>query len=163
MIQYSEQKYIPELKTLWKKCFPQDDDEYIAFYFAEIYKNDESLIYLEDEKPIAFLQMIPYRKGGYLSGVMTNSEYRNRGISSQIIRKSFSEMEEKGYEYTFLIPQEEWLTKFYEKFGYVPAYPKYQDVLRNFFNWKATLFVEEDELESAFHKSMIKFLNASFT
>jgi predicted acetyltransferase len=159
MIQYSEDRYKPELKALWKQCFPQDDDEYITFYFDEIYKNDESLIYLENEKPIAFLQMVPYRNGGYLSGVMTHPEKRNRGISSQIIRKSFDEMGKKGYDYTFLIPQEEGLVRFYEKFGYVPAYPKHQSILRNFFNWKAVLFVEEDELETAFHKSMIKFLN----
>ncbi|GHT01654.1 hypothetical protein FACS189421_14300 [Bacteroidia bacterium] len=159
MIQFGEDKYKAALKTLWKCCFPEDDDEYIAFYFDEIYKNDESLIYLEDEKPVAFLQMIPWRKGGYLSGVMTHPEYQNSGISSRLILKSFDEMREKGYDYTFLIPQENRLTKFYEKFGYVSAYPEYQTVLRNFFNWKAILFVDEDELESAFHKSMIKFLH----
>lgn len=126
MIQSGEDKYKAALKVLWKHCFPGDTDKFIDYYFDEIYKNTESLIELEDGQPVAFLQMIPYSiqmgetiyTGGYLSGVMTHPEYRNKGYMAKLLNASFDEMGKKGYDYTFLIPQEEWLIKVYEKFGF---------------------------------------------
>jgi predicted acetyltransferase len=126
MIQLGEDKYKAMLKAMWKRCFPADTDVFVAYYFDEIYQNDESLIYLEDGQPAAFLQMIPYSiemggtiyAGGYLSGIMTHPEYRNKGYMAKLLQASFDEMVKKGYDYTFLIPQEEWLKKVYGKFGF---------------------------------------------
>lgn len=130
MIQYGEESYKKDLIALWRLCFPNDTDNFIAFYFKEIYKNEETLILLEGNSVVSSLQMIPYsvktgntiRLGGYISGVMTHPDYQKKGYMSQLLQASFEQMKEKGYTYTFLIPQEEWLFGFYEKNGYQKAF-----------------------------------------
>ncbi len=52
MIVSGETQYIPALKEMWKLCFPTDTNEFIEFYFDEIYKNDENLIFLDQNKPV---------------------------------------------------------------------------------------------------------------
>ncbi|MDR2844338.1 MAG: GNAT family N-acetyltransferase, partial [Candidatus Symbiothrix sp.] len=138
MIQYGEDRFKSGLQAMWKQCFPQDSDAFIAFYFDKIYTNDESLIYLEDGCPVAFLQMIPYPvkigneicSGGYLSGVMTAPDYRKRGYMEKLLNTAFDEMVNKGYAYSFLIPQEEWLFDFYGKYGYLSAFQERQSIFQ---------------------------------
>ncbi|GHT72986.1 hypothetical protein AGMMS50262_03260 [Bacteroidia bacterium] len=132
MIIRGEERYKAGLKAMWKLCFPADTERFISFYFDEIYKNNETLLYLIDDKPVASLQMIPYpvktgnriQLGGYLSGVMTHPDFRKRGYMSELLTVSFDEMEKKGYAYTFLIPQNEELFDLYAKYGYIEAFPE---------------------------------------
>lgn len=131
MIGFGENKYIPQLKILWKLCFPKDSKPFIDFYFDKIYKNDETLIYLVEEKVLASFQIIPYpiknqeqiKLAGYISGAMTHPDHRGTGIMSKMLEYSFTVMQEKGYDYSFLIPQEEWLFDYYMRFGYEKAFP----------------------------------------
>jgi predicted acetyltransferase len=126
MIRFGENKDKDSLKEMWKLCFPLDTDQFIDFYFDKVYKNEETLVFIENDKPIASLQMIPYQLkigttvslAGYISGAMTHPAFRKKGYMSQLLPIAFDAMKEKGYDYTFLIPQEEWLFGFYEKFGY---------------------------------------------
>jgi len=120
------------LMHLWKLCFP-DTWRFVHFYFNRVYKKDETLVYVENNQPVASLQMIPYRIktgdsfwwGGYISGAMTHPNYRKRGYMEQLLTASFKTMREKGYDYTFLIPQEEYLVDYYAKFGYEKAFPQH--------------------------------------
>ncbi|MDR0864160.1 MAG: GNAT family N-acetyltransferase [Candidatus Symbiothrix sp.] len=126
MIQEGEEKYKAALKEMWKQCFPTDTDAFVDFYFDAVYQNDETLVYVEDNQPVAALQMIPYtiktghtlHPAGYISGVMTHPGYRKRGYMEKLLNAAFEAMQQKGYDYTFLIPQEEWLVGFYGKYGF---------------------------------------------
>ncbi|MDR2085685.1 MAG: GNAT family N-acetyltransferase [Dysgonamonadaceae bacterium] len=132
MMRFGKEKDKEALKTMWKLCFPDDSDEFIAFYFDRVYSNEETIVYVEDNIPVASLQMIPYllktgysaSPAAYISGAMTHPEFRQRGFMSRLLCASFEIMKAKGYVYTFLIPQEEWLFGFYEKWGYVKAFPE---------------------------------------
>jgi len=132
MIRFGEDKYIPELKKLWRLCFPEDTESFINLYFNKVYKNEDTLIFLEDNIPVASFQMIPYpirnngqiRLAGYISGAMTHPSFRKRRIMGQMLEYSFDVMREKGYDFSFLIPQEDWLFEYYSKFGYQEAFPK---------------------------------------
>jgi predicted acetyltransferase len=125
MIQFGEDKHIPALKAMWKLCFPHDSDPFVDFYFSKVYKNNETLICVENEA-IAALQMIPYSlkigttiyAAGYISGAMTHPDFQKKGYMGKLLNAAFEAMKDKGYDYTFLIPQEEWLVGFYERFGY---------------------------------------------
>lgn len=118
---------------MWNICFPQDSMRFIRFYFDKIYANNETLVYIENGQPVASLQMIPFQiktgytihKAGYISGAMTHPDYRKKGIMAQLLTASFEFMRVKGYNYTFLIPQEEYLVDYYKKFGYINAFPEY--------------------------------------
>ncbi|MDR1527332.1 MAG: GNAT family N-acetyltransferase [Dysgonamonadaceae bacterium] len=180
MIQYSEDRYKPDLKALWKICFPEDTDLFITFYFNEIYKNDETLICLEDHQPVAALQIIPYsiktgnhiRKGGYLSGIMTHPAYRKRGYMDKLLNASFDEMKKKSYDYTFLIPQEKELAVMYAKYGFrlcesnpqppvnrVLKTPRQWAAIRqNFFDENGVWLKKEPDCPGE-HKGMIQRLN----
>jgi predicted acetyltransferase len=126
MIASGKDKYIPALKEMWKLCFPKDSNSFVNFYFNEVYKNDETLIYLENEKPAAALQIIPYSlkngneifHAGYISGAMTHPDFQRRRFMRELLLHSFDIMRKRGFDYTFLIPQEKWLFDFYGKFGY---------------------------------------------
>ncbi|MDR2621062.1 MAG: GNAT family N-acetyltransferase [Dysgonamonadaceae bacterium] len=126
MISFGKEKYIPALKELWKLCFPEDSNAFVNFYFNEVYKNDETLIYLENGKPAAALQMIPYSlkngedifHAGYISGAMTHPDFQRRRFMRELLLFSFDIMRKRNFDYTFLIPQEKWLFDFYGKFGY---------------------------------------------
>jgi Predicted acetyltransferase involved in intracellular survival and related acetyltransferases len=131
MITPGENQHIPQLKKLWELCFPKDSRVFIDFYFDKVYRNEAALIYLEEEKVLASFLIIPYpiknqeqiKLAGYISGAMTHPDYRGIGIMSKILEYSFVFMQEKGYEYSFLIPQEEWLFDYYARFGYERAFP----------------------------------------
>lgn len=135
MIQYGEDKYKGELISLWKLCFPEDSDAFIQFYFDKVYENENTLIYIEDDKVVSSLQIIPYPvkignvifPAGYISGAMTHPGFQKKGHMASLLNASFDEMKQKKYNYTFLIPQEEWLFDFYEKWGYERAFPIHKE------------------------------------
>lgn len=131
MISFGEDKYKPALKAMWKLCFPADTDIFIDFYFGEVYKNNETLIYFENGQPAAAFQMLPYSlqnggeisQAGYISGAMTHPDFRRKGFMKALMFASFDLMWERGFDYTFLIPQEAYLFDFYAKFGYKAVLP----------------------------------------
>ncbi len=135
MIVYSTEKYLPHLRSMWSYCFP-DTGEFIALYFSKIYKEGQTLIYLEDDVPVASLQMIPYQiklqhemyQAAYISGAMTHPVYRRKGYMEQLLLFAFEEMKKNNFSISFLIPQEDWLFDFYSRFGFQKAFPKVQSV-----------------------------------
>jgi len=168
------------LMRLWKMCFPLDTDSFIRFYFNKVYSNEETLVFVENNQPVASLQMIPYRIktkdsllwGGYISGAMTHPDYRKRGYMDKLLRASFDEMIKKTYDYTFLIPQEKGLIDMYAKYGYRLCEPNPQPpvnkVIKSDKQWvmiQQIYFTENGirmENEPFFpneHKGMIKRLN----
>jgi predicted acetyltransferase len=154
MIISGENQYIPALKAMWKLCFPTDANAFIAFYFDEIYKNEDSLIYLEREKPVAALQIISYpikinhtiHLGGYISGAMTHPDYRHKGYMEELLKAAISVMQSRDFVYSFLIPQEEWLFDFYEKYAYVRAFPiNGEKIISDFTNFPINPFILRDK------------------
>ena len=180
MIRQGQDKDKKALMKMWKLCFPDDSLHFIRFYFDKVYTNNETLVYIEDKELVASLQIIPYQiksddnisLGGYISGAMTHPDYRKKGYMQQLLNISFEEMIKKGYDYTFLIPQEKWLIQMYEKYGYCllePSfYPHENKVLKSekqlvniqqaYFNESGVWLENEPVLETE-HKGMIKKLN----
>lgn len=137
MITFGEDRFVPDLKKMWRLCFPDDTDDFVDFYFRDVYKGEETLILLGEGSPVASLQVIPYRlridgdicRAGYISGAMTHPEFRRRGYMEVLLKRSFEMMKGWKYDYTFLIPQEQWLFDFYGKYGYFSAFPTGEEIL----------------------------------
>ena len=180
MVQYSEEKQKPYLKILWKLCFPKDSDYFIDFYYDRIYQDDETLVCLENNRPVAALQIIPYsiktgnqiRQGGYLSGIMTHPDFRKRGYMDKLLQAAFDEMIKKGYDYTFLIPQEKGLVAMYAKYGFrlcePNPHPPENIVLKSPKQWahiqqllfdEKGVWLENEPVSPNEHKGMIQRLN----
>lgn len=125
MISYSRSEYIPELKNMWHRVFG-DSQSYLNAFFDKVYEDQNTLVYVENEKVVSVLFMIPYRftnKGieqqiVYLYALATDPAFRGRKIMSKLIEKSIEISTERGYALSVLIPAEETLFTYYRQFGF---------------------------------------------
>ena len=180
MIRYGKDTDKETLMQLWKICFPQDTERFIRFYFDNVYANDETLVYVENDLPVTSLQIIPYQietsdnflRGGYISGVMTHPGHRKKGYMDKLLRASFDEMIKKGYDYAFLIPQEKGLIEMYAKYGFrlcepnrqppenkVVRTPRQWSLIQQIFFDENGIWLENEPVVPNEHKGMIKRLN----
>ena len=125
MIAFAGKNSKQEVWKMWKTVFG-DPDNYMEIYFRTKYKPENTLLYYEENKAVASLQMLPFIFTFcdqeipilYLSGVSTLSEYRKRGYMDQLLHKSFEVAQKRNIPLMLLVPQEEWLLKFYDKYGF---------------------------------------------
>lgn len=121
---------------MWKTVFG-DPDDYMEIYFRHKYRNENTLLYIEDGKAVSSLQMLsyPFNFCGteipviYLSGVCTLPEARRKGYTSRLLLYSFQEARKRNVPLMLLVPQEEWLLQFYGKFGFVQSFDEGTAVL----------------------------------
>lgn len=176
MISYGEDRYKPALKAMWKRCFPADSHTFVDYYFANVCKNEETLLYIIDNQPVSSMQIIPYSlkngeelsKAGYISGAMTKPDYQGRGYMQTLINAAFGEMQKQKYDYVFLIPQQQSLFDFYARFGFktfTPDLSKNTVILKTkeqlaHISWDMENCVNKDkELSHSGLTGMIKTLN----
>jgi len=140
MISFAEEAQKQDIINIWRTSFPSDSQEFIDMYFTEKYKTENTLVYLLDNKLVSCLQMLPYtltycdttRKLSYISGAATLPDYKNRGIMGELLSQSFYEMKNRGDIFTILIPQEAWLIKFYQKYGYSHCFEHFSTSIYDF-------------------------------
>jgi predicted acetyltransferase len=131
MIQFANESTMPLVRQMWKTCFG-DADDFLDILFKYKYRNENTLIYFERDKAVASLQMLPYSiifygkeiPFAYLAGLCTLPEYRRRGYMDQLIHKAHGVIEERGIPLSILVPAEDWLYGFYEKYGYQKVFEK---------------------------------------
>ncbi len=174
MISFGKQEYVSSLMEMWRLSFPNDPEKFVQFYFSDIYTNENTLVYLKNNKPAASLQILPYSiqidkqiyQTGYISGAMTHPDYRGEGLMSQLLNQAFEVMKERKHTFSFLIPQEEWLQSYYARFGYQKSFltkesisltPQhhYEETRQNNLN----IYTSFDHLDlDAFYVTYISFL-----
>lgn len=119
---------------LWKETF-RDSDAYINLYF-DTYFNPEYAVYSEKDGELrAALLGVPYYfgnansriRGLYLCGLATNAKYRSQGIMTELIEKINLKAASDGFAFTFLIPSNEGLERYYRDRGYVNAFYRVAD------------------------------------
>ncbi|MDR0685900.1 MAG: GNAT family N-acetyltransferase [Dysgonamonadaceae bacterium] len=124
---FGRKVYKPALRQMWEQCFLEDDDDFLDFYFGEMFRCRGTLVGLSGGIPVTSLQMFPYRLHTqvgsfpvvYLCGVMTREEFRGRGYCGALLRRSIEVIRGRGFGYILLIPQDMELFDFYEKFGFI--------------------------------------------
>ena len=127
-----------EILAMWQRIF-HDPAPYAAFYFEEIYEENEVLLYEDDEEGLEvpghgeddmdslrlkgmlhlnprLLQMQGDRlPSHYIVGVATDEEYRRQGIMKRLLHHSLRTLRDKGEMITFLMPASE---DYYLPFGF---------------------------------------------
>ncbi|MDD4378686.1 MAG: GNAT family N-acetyltransferase [Dysgonamonadaceae bacterium] len=129
MIKYADNSLAPQVRNMWKTVF-DDPDAYMDVYFRDKYRNENTLVYIENDKAVASLQMLPYMftfcgkeiPAAYLSGACTLPQYRGKGYMSALLKRSFREMKKRNIPLALLVPQESALLKFYAPFGFAQAF-----------------------------------------
>ena len=129
MIAFATNQTMPFVRKMWKICFG-DSDEYMELYFREKYRNENTLVYFDDNQAVASLQMLPYIFTfhqteipiAYFSGLCTLPEARKKGFMAALIRKAFEVLRQRQIPLAVLVPQEKWLLGFYDKFGFAQTF-----------------------------------------
>ncbi len=131
MISYGKTEYAGELKALWSDVFG-DDGDYINSFFESVYSDENTLVYVDNGKPVSMLYIVPYTmsldnreiKAAYLYALATRPEYRGQKIMQRLLERSFEISEERGYSLCVLIPSEESLFGYYRKFGFEDTFKR---------------------------------------
>lgn len=154
MIRFADETTRPQVREMWRTVFG-DPDDYMEVYFRHKYRDETTLLYMEGDKAVASLQMLPYRFTFceteipviYLSGVSTLPGYRRKGYVRQLLIKSFEEAERKDVPLMLLVPQEEWLLRFYDRYGFAQTFDAGTEALPSL---KVLLEKYPDDLYAAF-------------
>jgi len=125
MISYGKAEYIAELKIMWHTIFG-DTESYLNSFFDKVYKDENTLVDIEDGNVVSVLFMIPYKfkvngqenKIVYLYALATDPAYRGRKIMSKLIEKSLDISTKRGYALSVLIPADDSLFEYYRQFGF---------------------------------------------
>lgn len=120
IIKNSELQYA---KSLWGKCFIEDSDAFIEYYFKNCVAEDSFLGAFINDRLVSMLQIKEYlkmyrgkaNKIGYLTAVCTEKEFRMQGHAKKLIEKAFEVMRERNIFLSNLYP---FNYEFYEKMGY---------------------------------------------
>lgn len=113
-------------KELWKLCFG-DSNTYIDFYYANRYKEDETVILLNDEEISAMLTMIPVKTmapdnlsidTAMLYAIATHPDYQNRGFATRLMDFSKQYLCANNKDLSILVPANKQLFGWYRKQGY---------------------------------------------
>lgn len=136
MIRLADNNTKSEVHKMWKACF-NDSEEFIDLYFSEVYKNENTLIYFDEGKAVASLQMLPYQFTfcgveipiSYISGACTYPEYRNQGYMGKLLLAAFEKIQQREIPLSLLIPAEEWLYTYYAKYGYEKVFQENSQII----------------------------------
>lgn len=120
------------MSELWKETF-HDSDSYISLLFDNYFKQENVAYRYDGDKLIAMLLGIEYwfdscervYTGMYLCGLATRPEYRGRGIISALMCEIENRAKSRLIDFTFLIPADNDLRRFYNKRGYENMSQKY--------------------------------------
>lgn len=127
------------MMRLWKQTF-HDSDEYISLVFDNYFNPELIACELKDDRIVSALLGVPYScscrsvdnqddapKGLYLCGLATEPECRAEGLMSKLIEEINRKAFQLGFDFTFLIPANEGLIKYYFDRDYVEAFYKVEN------------------------------------
>lgn len=130
MIRFCEtQEEYEQAQRLCVSCFNDPPD-----YVKEVFKRagrENLLVYLEKGRILSMAFMLPFtldgRQGHYIYCACTDSEWRGRGLMSQLLEEAVRMGIQRGDEFSFLLPAQESLFAYYRARGYtIPFYCGYR-------------------------------------
>jgi GNAT superfamily N-acetyltransferase len=117
-------------KEIWKACFG-DSNEYIDFYFANRYRENETLLLLWNGNITSMLTMIPVRvitsdgrslPSAMLYAIATHPKYQGRGLATRIMDFSDRYLMDNNNRLSLLVPASDRLFDFYGRRGYINGF-----------------------------------------
>ena len=129
MIEYITPQTRSQILEMWRVCFG-DSQPYFDIYFREKYSDENTLAYFEGDKVVASLQLLYYNFTfcgveipiAYISGACTLPQARKKGYMEALLKRTFHELAKKNIPLSLLVPEENWLLAFYDKYGYAQTF-----------------------------------------
>ena len=114
-----------QIIDLWRISF-DDSEEFIHFYFENVFKEENTLVIENKGHVVSALQMLPYKMTfcgteisiAYISGACTLPSERGKGWMKLLLHQAFKDMVKNNIAVTTLIPAESWLFNYYSQIGY---------------------------------------------
>jgi predicted acetyltransferase len=140
---------IAQQKEIWKRCFG-DSDNYIDFYYANRYKETETVLLLEDKVISSMLTMLPIEiiapnkqiyNSSMLYAIATHPEYQNRGFANEVMDFTHKSLREDKKAFSVLVPSGQHLFDFYRRQGYQDGFYIREVVL----TWERIGILRSDE------------------
>lgn len=113
---------------MWTDTF-DEKREYLDYFFDNVFDDETTFIYRENNKIVASLYGIPYKIKCdennsikdvlYLYALATDKDYRKRGIMTRLLEEAYEYSKKKAFSGCILIPANESLFDFYKSRGYV--------------------------------------------
>lgn len=151
-----------KLKMLWKDLF-NDESDYINWYFDNIYKDEDTKMFLENKEIYGMLFENRYHlsvdnqrfMGRYLVGIGVAPEKRGEGVMKELLLKSLKEAYDFGEEFIYLTPIDK---KIYERFGfaYISSLSKYELSFSALCDFKKEYKIEKIQDENYNQNILIK-------
>lgn len=128
MLLDANEKYIHNLKLLWKNVFG-DEDGYIDLFFKSQYNKSLTFAAFDKDMIICALYLLKCRinlcaqsyNGLYLYAAATDASYRKQGLMGKLINEAEQFAKENGCDFISLVPANEYLYTYYSKFGFKTA------------------------------------------
>ena len=119
-----------ETRVLWDKCFSEEDQRFVDFYFEKRYNENDNIFIEKDGKVVSALQLISYPFSyygktigcSYLSGCCTDPDYRSQGLMNDLIIKALKQEKNNGACFAALIPASESLFNYYAGTNFVTTF-----------------------------------------
>ena len=119
-----------QTKALWDKCFSEEDQRFVDFYFEKRYNEQDNIHIEKDGKVVSAMQLISYPFSyygktigcSYLSGCCTDPEYRSQGLMNNLIIKALNQAKNNGACFAALIPASESLFNYYEGTNFISTF-----------------------------------------
>ena len=116
-------RYRADIISLWKHSFG-DSDDYIKFFLDNC--PSECIGHFINEKPVSMLFLLNGSVNGhkvkYIYAACTLEEFRGRGLMRELLEYCKIYCSELSCDGIFLVPAEESLYGYYERFGYISCF-----------------------------------------
>jgi hypothetical protein len=110
-----------DIIRLWHIAFGETDLS-VQTFLSRYYFEECALKEKVDGHVVSMAFMIPchtpYGLGAYLYGIATLPDYQHQGLSSKLINRLLEKCKANGMAFSFLIPAEDSLVAYYNRFGY---------------------------------------------
>ena len=122
----TSEKEKTQVKNLWKYCF-DDTEEYMDYYFTKRYEFENNYIIKDADEVISSLMANKYslkinhviKSVSYIVGVSSSPVHRGGGYASILIKRTLSDLYEKGEDVTMLMPIDSYI---YTRYGFANIY-----------------------------------------
>lgn len=126
-IRIAEHDDYDRIKMMWSCCF-DDSAAFIDWYFDNIYLPENTLCVWEKGTLVSSMQVLPrqlfvrgaFQPTGYVVGVMTLPQYRERGYAGHLLQAAVDLMNQRGLLLSVLVSDVD--PRFYQKFGWEPTH-----------------------------------------
>lgn len=126
MIREANKKDKKEIYEVWKHAYPNQNQEYLYFYFKNVFDKGTCILLEHDNRIVSSLQINEHivrfhgrkLKISYIMGVSTLPDYRRRGYMRQLMQ---SAIDEASRNHLITVIQA-FNPKLYEQFGFETVY-----------------------------------------